>query len=555
MSWELRLQPDPGRLTLGRFLDDVAERHGSRLALREPGRDITVERLREEARRLARALVGAGAGKGTRIGLYFGNGIDFAVALFSVGLIGGIAVPVNTFSVASERDHILRHGDVALLLMQRALGSRDFASELLAAHPELAGGPPGRLRLAALPQLRRVVVYGAESERELRALAEDVPDALIDGLSAEVEPSDDALVVYTSGTTALPKGVLHMHRAPVIQSWRFAEYMDLDEEDRIFSVFPFFWTAGICMSLGASLAAGATLLLDPVFDAERALDTIERERATVIHAWAHQEKALAEHPSAAGRDLSSVRKLEFDSPLASLVGLEKDVWSMHSSYGLSESFTLSAALPAGTPAEERRGVHGKPLPGMLLRIVDPETGEEVASGEKGEIALKGVTFMRGYYKVDPENVVDENGFFRTQDGGSLDAEGRLHWTGRLSNLIKTGGANVSPLEIEARALEFPGLHVAAALGIPHPTLGEAIVLGAVPTEGHSLDPEALRAFLKERLAAYKVPRHVLVFREADVSFTGTRKLQVAPLLERAQARLAAEGVVIAGYRYGEEPGR
>jgi acyl-CoA synthetase (AMP-forming)/AMP-acid ligase II len=187
---------------------------------------------------------------------------------------------------------------------------------------------------------------------------------------------------------------------------------------------------------------------------------------------------------------------------------------------------------------------------MVLRIVDPETGEPVPIGESGEIAVKGVTLMRGYYKVEPEHVVDENGFFRTQDGGSLDAEGRLHWTGRLSNLIKTGGANVSPLEIEARALGFPGLHVAAALGVPHPTLGEAIVLAAVPAEGHSVDPVALRAFLRENLAAYKVPRHVLLFAESDVSYTGTRKLQVAPLLEQAQARLAADRVVIAGHTYG-----
>ena len=552
MTWELRLQPDATRLTLARFLDDVAGRHGERLALREPGRDVTTAELRAEARRLARALVGAGVGKGMRVGLYFGNGVDFAVGLFAVGLVGGVAVPVNTFAVAAERDHILRHGDVAVLLMQAELGSHRFAADLQGAHPELAVGRNGALRIPALPQLRRVVVFGEDSEAELRALADDVPETLVDAIAAEVEPSDDALVVYTSGTTALPKGVLHMQRAPVIQSWRFAEYMDLGPEDRIFTVFPFFWTAGICMSLGASLAAGSTLLLDPVFDAERALETIERERATVVHAWPHQEKALAEHPSAASRDLASVRKLEFDSPLAPVVGLEKDEWSMHSSYGLSETFTLSSALPARTPAGERRGVHGRPLPGMAIRIVDPETGAPVAPGESGEIAVKGVTFMRGYYKVDPEHVVDENGFFRTQDGGAIDDEGRLHWSGRLSNLIKTGGANVSPLEIEARALEFPGLHVAAALGVPHPTLGEAIVLAAVPAAGRELDAEALSAFLKERLAAYKRPRHVLVLAESDVSYTGTRKVQVAPLVELATARLAADGVVIAGHDYGSE---
>jgi acyl-CoA synthetase (AMP-forming)/AMP-acid ligase II len=191
---------------------------------------------------------------------------------------------------------------------------------------------------------------------------------------------------------------------------------------------------------------------------------------------------------------------------------------------------------------------------MTIRIVDPETGAALPAGASGEIAVKGATLMRGYHKVDPEHAFDADGFFRTQDGGSLDAQGYLHWTGRLSNLIKTGGANVSPLEIEKRALAFPGLHVAAAVGLPHPTLGEAVVLCAVPAAGASVDPGALHAFLKAGLSAYKVPRRILLFEEGDVSYTGNQKVQVAPLREKALARLAAERAEIAGWRYGGDGG-
>jgi acyl-CoA synthetase (AMP-forming)/AMP-acid ligase II len=384
----------------------------------------------------------------------------------------------------------------------------------------------------------------------LLALASDVPDEQLDAISAEVAPSDDAMIIYTSGTTSMPKGVLHMQRAPVIQSWRFAELMGLSPDDRLLTAFPFFWTAGICMSLGASLAAGSLLLVDEAFDPGAALERIERERATVVHAWPHQEKEMAEHPDAGRRDLSSARKVEFTSPLAPLVGLEKDEYSTYASYGLSETFTICSALPASTPAEVRRPTHGRPLPGMTIRIVDPDTGEALPTGESGEIAVKGRTFMGGYYKVDPERYLDENGFFRTQDAGSIDEQGYLHWTGRLSNLIKTGGANVSPLEIEARALQFPGLHVSAAVGVPHPTLGEAVVLCAVPAEGHAVDAAALRAFLKEKLSAYKVPRAVLLFAEDEVQFTGNRKLQVEPLRVKARERLARDRIEIAGHLYG-----
>ncbi len=553
-----KLQPEASRLTLGRFLDDVVERHGDRPALKTRDRELSFRELQAASRALARGLVGAGVTKGSRVGLWMANGPEWAIAAFAVGSLGGVLVPVNTFAKPDERDHILRHGDVSVLLLQRSLLGRDFLEELAGSHAELlADTSPGRLRIPALPQLRRVFVHGLETGQgafetweTLHAEGEDVPEALALALAAEVTPSDDAMVIYTSGTTALPKGVVHLQRAPVVQSWRFAEIMDVRPEDRIFTVFPFFWTAGICMSLGASLAGGAVLLLEESFDPGGALERIESERATVVHAWPHQEKEMAEHPDAATRDLSSARKIEFTSPLASWVGLEKDEYSTYASYGLSETFTLCSALPASTPAEIRKPTHGRPLPGMTLRIVDPESGAPRATGESGEIAVKGLTFMRGYHKVDPENYVDENGFFRTQDGGSLDADGYLHWTGRLGNLLKTGGANVSPLEIEHKALEFPGLHVSAAVGMPHPTLGEAIVLCAVPADGHEVDPDALRAFLKESLAAYKVPRLVLVFDESEVSYTGNQKLQVAPLKEKAEARLAAEGVEIAGHRYG-----
>jgi acyl-CoA synthetase (AMP-forming)/AMP-acid ligase II len=161
-----------------------------------------------------------------------------------------------------------------------------------------------------------------------------------------------------------------------------------------------------------------------------------------------------------------------------------------------------------------------------------------------------VTLMRGYYKVTPESVFDADGYFRTQDGGSLDAEGHLHWTGRLSNLIKTGGANVSPVEIEEALEKHPALKVAAVVGVPHPTLGEIVVLCAVPVSGARIDEAELRAWLRERLAAYKVPRRVLVFREGELSYTGNQKVQVAPLREAARKRLEEEGAEIEGYRYG-----
>jgi len=551
----LALQPDPERLTLPRFLEDVTARHGERTALVHRGSRIRYRELAEAVRRAAAALVAAGVVKGARVGLLLPNRPDFVVELFAATALGAVVVPVNTFARPGERDHILRHGDVSLLLMTAGLAGRDYRRELLEAHPELATALPGRLRLRALPQLRRIVCLDGPGEGGIEgpeALSGPAPEAeaLLPELAREIHPSDDALLIYTSGTTALPKGVIHRQRAPVIQSWRFAEHLRLDPSDRVLTTQPFFWTAGLCMSLGASLAAGAELHLQERFVPEEVLACIEEEGITALFAWPHQEQALGEHPEVARRKLHTLRRIRFGTPLAERAGLRENRWGPDASYGLSETFTIVSSLPADTKAQERAACSGRPLPGCEIRIVDPKTGVHLPPGAHGEIAVRGLTLMRGYAKVDPELVFDPDGFFRTGDGGSLDEEGRLHWTGRLTRLIKTGGANVSPLEVEEALRGFPGIQEAAALGVPHPTLGEALVLCAVAAGGPPPGEAEVLAHLRERLAAYKVPRRVLFLDPGEVSRTGTDKLQVAALRERALQRLAEEGAEIAGHRYG-----
>ena len=553
LSW----QPDPERLTLGRFLDDVAARHAERVALRawEPDeaawKTLSFEELQTEARRVAKGLVAAGVVKGARVAVLMPNRPEWVVCAFAASLVGAVLVPINTFATPQELDYILRHSDASVLILQSRMLKNDFAGDLCARHPGIAEAEPGRIRLPALPQLRRVICLNGKSDFEsladLVAGGADISDALLEAIGEEVVPSDDGILIYT---TAHPKGVLHMQRAAVIQSWRFGESMDIGSEDRVLTAQPFFWTAGICMSLGSSLAGGATLVLEQHFDAARYLELIEQERITTLHAWPHQEKALAEHPDAKTRDITSLRKVEFSSPMAALAGLEKDEWGTYGSYGLSETFTICSSLPARTEAALRSGTSGLPLPGMTLKIVDSETGADLPEpGRKGEIAVKGATFMRGYYKVEPERYLDENGFFQTQDGGHFDEDGYLHWSGRLSNLIKTGGANVSPLEIQAACESHPAVRVAQALGIPHPVLGEAIVLCVVVRADQVLDEATLRAHLREQLAAYKRPRVILFYAADELEYTSNQKVQVQPLKEKTLARMAAEGIEIDGVRY------
>ncbi len=556
MSDELgiRLQPDRNRYTWGHFLEDVVARHGDTATIRFEGRDIPVTDIRHDARRLARALACIGVGKGTRVAVHMGNRPEFAVASFAVALLGAVLVPVNTFATVGEREYILRHSDAQVLLLQQHLLRHDFLADLLAMFPGF--GEQGPLYDARVPQLRHAIALGPDTDTgAVRAWSEfigsgdSLPEAVLDAMAAEVFPSDEGMIIYTSGTTSRPKGVLHMQRAPVIQSWLIADELRLAPTDRVWTTYPFFWSAGICMALGATLAAGATLVLQETFEAGAALQCIADEKANATQAWPHQAKAMAEHPLFAQLDLSHIDKevyrLQPDIPL------EEDLWGTQGSFGMTETFTFVSNLPADAPAQLRRDTAGRPRPAMQVRIVDTQTGALLDTGKAGEIAVKGPTLMRGYYKVEPEQTFDADGYYHSQDGGYLDAEGFVHWQGRLSNIIKTGGANVSPVEVEEALLGFPDMRTAVAFGAPHPALAEVIVLCAVAMRGKRLEAQAVAAYLEDRLAPYKRPRAIMLFDEDDLEFTGNQKIQAGRLVDKALARMKDEAVVVAGVNYGD----
>ncbi|NQX88509.1 MAG: acyl--CoA ligase [Halioglobus sp.] len=547
------LQPDTRRYTWAHFIEDVAARHGDKSVIRFEGRAISATSLLAESRALAKALAALGVTKGMRVAVHMANRPEFAVASFAVAMLGAVLAPVNTFATKDEREYILRHSDSAVLLFQKNLLKYDFLEELLEFLPELSEGK-GPLYCKRTPQLRHAVAFGLEGTRgqilgwdDFIKSGEDFPDDVLDAMIAEVFPADDGCIIYTSGTTSRPKGVLHMQRAAVIQSWLIADEMRFTSDDRVWTTYPFFWSAGICMALGATIGAGATLILQETFEPGAALQCLVDEKANATQAWPHQAKAMAEHPLCQTLDLSHIDKevyrLQPDIPP------EEDLWGTQGSFGMTETFTFTANLPADAPVALRNGTSGKLRAGMTVRILDPATGKPLPPGEAGEIAVKGLTLMRGYYKVDPETTFDADGYYHSADGGHIDDKGYVHWTGRISNLIKTGGANVSPMEIEESLLGFPGMRTGIPFGAPHPSLGEVIVLCAVAMQGCALKEEDIRAFLQDKLAVYKLPKHILMFEETDLDFTGNQKIQVNKLVDKALARLRDEAVTIDGVNY------
>jgi acyl-CoA synthetase (AMP-forming)/AMP-acid ligase II len=281
-------------------------------------------------------------------------------------------------------------------------------------------------------------------------------------------------------------------------------------------------------------------VLQSTFQPEEALALMEAEKATMAFAWPHQWAQLEAAANWRDVDLSTLKYVDPRTPLGRHPTVHTDWQEPMAAYGNTETFTISAIFPSGTPEERIAGSHGEPQPGGVFKIVDPLSGDIVPMGERGEIAVKGPTLMLGYLGTPLDETLDSEGFFRTGDGGYVDATGRLFWEGRLNDIIKTGGANVSPIEIDTILKQCPGVKVTQTVGVPHDTLGELVVACIVPHKGAALDEEGIRAFARQDLASYKVPRRVLFFAEDELETTGTAKIKTADLKALVVKRLEME---------------
>ncbi|MBO2447755.1 acyl--CoA ligase [Actinomadura barringtoniae] len=544
-------EPGLGPLTLPGFLREVTTRYGEREALVQRAADGGVTRwtyteLWERAVEVACALRACGLGKDGRVGIMMTNRAEWVAAVFGTSLAGGVAVTLSTFSTPPELDHLLQVSGVSVLLFERAVAKKDFADVLVGLEPEIGKVGPGALRSARYPFLRHLAMVGEPTRAEAietwaafleRGRAE--PRELVEATAATVRPSDAAVIFFSSGSTSLPKGILSAHRGVAVQLWRFARMYGVGPDDhvRCWTANGYFWSGNFGMAIGTTLAAGGSLVLQSTFLAAEALDLMEAERVNLPIAWPHQWAQLEAAPNWDEVDLGAMRFVDRETPLARHPTVTARWSEPGHAYGTTETFTITTCFPADTPPEVIAGSSGAALPGVTVKVVDPLTGAVVPRGERGEICVKGPTLMLGYLGVPLDETLDAEGFYRTGDGGSLDDEDRLFWTGRLTDIIKTGGANVSPREVDAALAGHPAVKVAHTVGVPHETLGEMVVACVVPRDGATTDAEELRGYLRERLASYKVPRRVLFFREDEITLTGSSKIKSSDLRSLASGRL------------------
>jgi acyl-CoA synthetase (AMP-forming)/AMP-acid ligase II len=468
---------------------------------------------------LAAGFIHAGVGKGTRVGLIMPNGVRWVQIAIALTRIGAVLVPLSTLLSARELLAQLRTASVQFLLSVEEFRGHRYLDDLASAlgRSDLSG----TLHCPGLPALRQ-----AWTADELPAVADQ---ALVDAVAATVTPSDSMVIVFTSGSSGLPKGVVHSHGGALGAVRSGLASRCIDSETRLYLPMPFFWVGGLGSGVLSTLAAGATLITEKIPQPETTLRLLERERVTLFRGWPDQAEALARHPYRAQADLSALRPGSLEALLP--VEQRSHPGSRATLFGMTEAFGPYCGYPADTDMPPSAwGSCGKPFPGMEVRIADPENGRTVSAGTPGMIQIRGPHTLRGICRRRREDLFTADGFYSTGDIGLLDRDGFLFYHGRSDEMFKVGGATVYPTEVELALRDIDGVDhafVTNLAGAQGDRVGAAVVCDTASTT-----VEHLRGSARELLSSFKVPTVWLLLDTDDMIPRGpTGKVDVRRLRE------------------------
>ena len=525
--------------TFGQLLTTAAQSFGPRDAIIFPDRRLSYEQLGQRARSWAKALIAMGVRPGENVGILLTTRIEFIELLFGITMTGAVAVPINARYQAHELAFLIRDADlVALFTTGRVADSLDFGERLRAALPSLEQADTGSLALDEAPLLRTIVCldppcasYLVGGEDALAAGA-DVPDTELDRRIADVAPEDIAFILYTSGTTANPKGALISHGAQIGNSRSLGVRYEATGDDKVWSPLPIFHIAGI-LPMTMILDLGGAYMTVPHFDAGVAIDMLGREGATIAYpSFVTIMQDLISHPSFASSDLSRLRVMNSNFAVqpdwirdAVCAAVPHTV--QVSTYGLTEAAGTVTTSRLGDPWSLRTGRCGAPLDDWQVRIVDLETEEECALGERGEIVIRGPGMLSGYYNA-PEKTAEvmRDGWFHTGDIGSFDETGHIMFHGRTKDMLKVGGENVAAAEIESMLQSHPAVKLAQVVGIPDERYAEVPAAFVELAEGENASEAELIAHCRGKLASFKLPRHVRMVTSWPMSTSKIQKFRL-----------------------------
>jgi acyl-CoA synthetase (AMP-forming)/AMP-acid ligase II len=520
---------------VGDLLVRAASQHADRDGLVFPDERCTYAELLEGARQTACGLWALGIRPGDHVGLLMPNCREFAEAFFAVSLMGCVGVPINARYKLSELGYVVENADLAAVLTSDVSEEHvDYTAVLQSSLPSLASSAdPTNLRLAEAPHLRVAVRLRGDAREgflgrsDFDELASTVDAATVEGLRHRVRLRDLATILYTSGTTAHPKGCMLTHEALSRGSVsRMRERLMVGGHGVFWSAGPLFHIGSLQLFLG-SVGQGGTYLADVHFDPARALRMMESDGVTSAWPWFPAiVQSLLNEPTFDPEALASLGTIMLIGPTALLERVQRTFpsASLLNACGMTETAGAYAISEPGDSLEQRTSTGGTPVRGMEVRIVDVETGRDLGPGELGEILVRGYSVMEGYYRAPEKTAeaLDPDGWLHTGDLYVQLETGHLVFMGRAKDMLKVGGENVAAVEIEAFLAQHPAVKVAEVVGVPDPRLDEVPVAFVELNPGRDVEPDELIAFCRGRIASWKVPRAVHLIEAADWPMSATK---------------------------------
>jgi fatty-acyl-CoA synthase len=524
--------------TLGLLPERAARQWGPREALAFQGRRWTFSELHARIDALAKGLLALGIAPGDKVALWLVNRPEWIDAMFAIMKIGAVLVPVNTRFRTEDMGYVLGQSDATAVILAERSGPIDYLAMMREVVPGLGARPDPRF-----PLLRHVVALadrgaaGAVGWRDLLEAGRSVTDAALRERAARVDPEQSAFIFYTSGTTGFPKGAVHCHRM-VRNAWDHGDRMGITVNDVILMYLPLFHAFGFIEGPLMSMVRGARQVLTETFDGDECLELIASERATIIHGFDTHFKELLDAQERKARDVSSVRTGICGTGMSSSIPVARRArqtfGNLMTGFGMSEVGIGVTFSFLDSTEEQCVEANGYPGAGYEVRIVDPETGADQPVSVPGEILVRGYAVTPGYYKRPEETAraIDADGWFHTGDMGLMRPDGHMRFLGRYKDMLKIGGENVDPMEVEAFLMGHPAISVAAVVGLPDARLSEVAVAFVQLAPGARLSEPEVIAHCRGRVASFKIPRHVAFVDEFPMTSSG--KIQKAKLRERAR---------------------
>jgi fatty-acyl-CoA synthase len=541
-------------LTIGDLFDHTATRYADNEALVSchQGLRYTYRQLQMEVDRCARALIALGVEKGQRVGIWAPNCAEWTITQFATAKLGAILVNINPSYRLNEVQYALRQSGCTWLVTAPQFKTSDYTGMIHELTPELAASRPGALASAAFPSLRGVVRLGEDASpgmlrwADLLAMAERIGADELARRHRQQEFDDPINIQFTSGTTGYPKGATLSHHNILNNGFFTTELLRFTDRDRLLIPVPLYHCFGMVMGNLGCVTHGATMIYpSDGFDPTAVLEAAQAERATALYGVPTMFIAELNHPDFARYDLSALRTgIMAGSPCP--VEVMKQVQAqmhMHEvaiAYGMTETSPVSTQTRIGAPLAKQVGTVGQVHPHVQIKIVDPQTGQVVPVGERGELCTRGYSVMLGYWDNDEatRTSIDAARWMHTGDLATMDDEGYLNIVGRIKDMIIRGGENVYPREIEEFLYSHPKIQDVQVIGVPDEKYGEEIMAWVKLREGQAATQDEIRDYCRGKIAHYKIPRYVHFVDAFPMTVTG--KVQKFLMREESVKALGLE---------------